>query len=161
MHTDAAWGKVPMWTDFGSCQILCVFLVMSEWWAFFCSCPSQSQIIALWEQVFKTWISWSGLRYGRVGWSGVELKLGARCLYKQILDQALKILFLGARKLTQSPSTFSASPRPLSGYYTTPSRCCNSNEYKMPGQIKNRWSPCPESDKGPCLICIWLNQSSS
>ena len=75
-----------------------------------------------------------------MGLSGVELKLGARCLYQQILDQALKILFLGAQKLTQSLSTLPASYRPHAGYYTTPSLCCNSNEHKMPGQIKIRWS---------------------
>ena len=49
----------------------------------------------------KTWISRSGLRYSRVGLSGVELKLGARCLYKKISDQALEIHFLGAQKLTK------------------------------------------------------------
>ena len=44
--------------------------------------------------------------------SGVELKLGARCLYKQILDQALKILFLSARKLTKIGTIFENAPRP-------------------------------------------------
>jgi hypothetical protein len=43
--------------------------------------------------------------YSRVGLSGVELKLGARCPYKQILSQALEILFLWLRPdaLTSSP----------------------------------------------------------
>ena len=41
----------------------------------------------------ETWISRSGLRYSRVGLSGVGLKLGARCPYKQILAQALKNFF--------------------------------------------------------------------
>ena len=47
-----------------------------------------------------------------MGLSGVELKLGARCLYKQILDQALKILFLSARKLTKVGTIFAGLPVP-------------------------------------------------
>ena len=47
-----------------------------------------------------------------MGLSGVELKLGARCSYKQILDHALETLFLGARKLTKIGTICENAPQP-------------------------------------------------
>ena len=66
----------------------------------------------------ETWISRSGLKCSRVGLSGVELKLGVRCLYKQILDQALEVdsSWLGSKTVLVVHSPISASrPQPRLG----------------------------------------------